>query len=310
MIRIAAGKRNKPLWTHVYAPEGLGKTTFAAGAPGVVFIDVEQGSNNLDVSRFQFDDAGRTHPDTWDEFLDALRSLVDDKHDFQTVAIDTLDAVEPLLWASICKRDGKENVEAYGYGKGYVAALDGWRILVSLLERLRARGLHVVTLGHSVIKSFNNPEGENYDRYIMKLHSAAAGLIKERADCVLFGRLETFATKGKGELKAKAISSGARVLHATRTAAFDAKNRHDLPDQIPLSWVDYWAAIQAHQPAEPAELVTEITRKAADLGGDIKKKAATFVAAHLADAAGLAQLNNRLNAKLAEREQKESKTDA
>jgi hypothetical protein len=300
VARIVRGRQTHPLWTHVYGPEGIGKSTFGSGAPDPVVIDIESGTLNLDVARFAFDDAGRTQPNEWTEVLEALRALDREEHAFKSVVIDTLDAAEAMLWAHICKRDDKQSIEDYGYGKGYVAAVDEWRVFVAALERLRSKGMQVITLSHSIVKAFNNPEGDNFDRYQMKLHDKAAGLIKERADCVLFARLETFAVKDDKTKRVKGVSSGARIVHTTRTAAFDAKNRHDLPDRLPLSWEDYWAAIQAHRPADPAELVKAINEKAKKLGGDVQKFAADWVTKHATNAAELAKLNNRLEAKVAE----------
>ncbi len=95
-------------------------------------------------------------PQTWNDVLQAVDMLRVEQHDHKTLVFDTLDWLEPLLWAHICERDGKKNVEDYGYGKGHVAALDEWRLLVSRLERLRnERGMGVVLLAHSWIKPFN-----------------------------------------------------------------------------------------------------------------------------------------------------------
>ncbi len=300
-LAVTTGTRARPLWVHLYAPEGLGKTTFASEAPGPIFVDIEAGSFERDVARFTFDETTeRTVPHDWPEVLAALNVLAVEKHPYKTVAVDTLDALEAFIHAFICKRDGYDNIEGYGYGKGYVAALDEWRRFVAAVERLRAAGLNVVTLAHTVVKPFKNPSGEDYDRYQMKLHEKAGGLIKERADVVLFGNYETLAVKDSKTKKVKGVSTGARFLYTQRTAAHDAKNRHDLPETLPLSWADFAEAVRAHRPADPAALVAECERKAKQIGGETEQKALAFLKEHVKDAAALAKLNNRLNALLAE----------
>jgi hypothetical protein len=97
------------------------------------------------------------------------------------------------------------------------------------------------------------------------------------------------------------VSTGARLVYTTQTAAFDAKNRHSLPESLPLSWADYWDAVQAHKPADPDALKAEIERKAAELGGDLEAKAREALARANGDAVKLAQLNTWCNGKLAEK---------
>jgi hypothetical protein len=303
LAHVVQGRRTRPLWTHLYGPEGCGKTTFGSNAPSAIFIDVEHGSNELDVARFAFDEHGRTTPATWGEVVQALRVLHQDDHQYKSVIIDTLDAAEALIWAYICERDDKLSVEDYGYGKGYVAAVDEWRLFVAAVERLRTKGMQVITLAHSMVKPFKNPCGDDFDRYQMKLHEKAGGLIKERADAVLFAQFEQYANKDEKTKRVRGVSTGARVMFTQRTAAYDAKNRHDLPEKMPLDWNDYWGAVQAHRPADPRALIEQIRASAVVLGGDIAEFAAKYIEEHGADAAGLAKLNSRMNAKLAAREQ-------
>jgi hypothetical protein len=164
LARVSKGKVARPLWTHLYGPEGMGKSTFGARAPEPIFIDAEDGTANIDTTRFVFDDAGRTKPKDWPEVLEAIRTLDREEHPYRTLVLDTVDALEALIWAHICKRDGKTSIEDYGFGKGYVAAVDEWRLLIAALERIRAKGMNVITLGHSIVKAFHNPEGDDFDR--------------------------------------------------------------------------------------------------------------------------------------------------
>jgi len=50
-----------------------------------------------------------------------------EQHDFATVVIDSVDWLEPLVWAKACRDNGWNSIEDAGYGKGYVAALNLWR---------------------------------------------------------------------------------------------------------------------------------------------------------------------------------------
>jgi hypothetical protein len=292
---VTKGRLQKPISAICYGPEGVGKSTFGAGAPKPIFVGAEDGTAQLDVERFP-------SPTEWLDVLDVPRVLLEEKHEYETVVFDTLDWIEPLIWAHCSERDGFENIEAYGYGKGYQVALDEWRRLLSSLERLmNERRMNVVLLAHSWIKPFKNPSGEDFDRYELKINNKAAGLVKEWAEAVLFANWETFARKDERTKRFKGVSTDARMLYTTRRAAYDAKNRYSLPEELPLSWADFEAGVRAGTVAPVADLKAEIARKAAQLGGDLEALIIKTVENAGDNAQSLALINNRINAKLAEK---------
>jgi hypothetical protein len=294
LASIRRSRSDTPIRTLLYGVEGIGKTTFAASAPHPIFAGPEDGAGLLDIERFQ--------PEDWSRLREFIALLTRESHEYGTLVLDTLDWLEPLLWQHICARDGKKDVEEYGYGKGYVAAVDEWRVLVNDLERLRAtKRMQIILLAHCWIKPFKNPEGDDFDRYELKVHAKAAGLLKEWSDAVLFANYETFAQKDSKTKRVRGVSTGARLCYTTRTAAYDAKNRFSLPESFALDWAEYEAAVKVHQPADTSAFIDEITRKAAELGGTIQAQTTTLLGQHAADAAMLAKINNRLNAKLAEK---------
>lgn len=299
---LVTGKQSEPLTVLLYGVEGIGKSTFGANAPKPIFLDGEGGSGNLDVARFPV-------PQTWEEVKEAIRTLTVESHEFGTLVLDTLDWMEPLIWDFCCKRDKQESIESYGYGKGYIAALDEWRVFLAALERLRkAKPMHVVLLAHSWIKSFKNPEGEDFDRYELKLNAKAGGLLKEWPKAVLFANYETIAVKDQRTKRVRGVDTDARLVYTRRRAAYDAKNRFNLPESLPLDWGDFFAAVCAAQSADPKVMREEIERKSKELGGELGAKALAGLAR--ADTGEkLSQLNNWLNAhinqRLAEGEQKE-----
>lgn len=294
---VLKGRQQSPIRVLVFGTEGVGKSSFGAGAPSPIFLGAEDGTAQLDVERFPT-------PHTWQDLLDGVRVLESDAHEYRTLVVDTVDWAEPLLWAHLCQRDGKANIEDYGYGKGYAAALDEWRVFLGALDRLRSkRGMHIILIAHSWIRPFKNPEGEDFDRYELKLHAKAAGLLKEWADAVLFANYETLLAKDGKTKRVRGVDTGARLLFTERRAAYDAKNRYGLPPSLPLSWGDFEAAVQAHQPATPEALAAEVQRKATELGGDEGKAILAALERAAGDVQKLAYLNNRANAKLAQKEE-------
>src|SRR5215510_6910883 len=235
---ISRGKRPRHIFALIYGTDGVGKTTVCSHAPNPVFIGAEKGTEQLDVARFpQTESIG--------ELLAQVRALQLEKHEFDSVVLDSLDWVEPLIWRAVCDEGKVETIEQYagGYGKGYVRALDLWRTLLRELSVLNDK-MHVLLIGHPQIKSFQDPELPTaYDRYQLKINDKAAGLVREAADAVLFARFETELVKTNG--KTRAYGEGNRIMYTESRPGWDAKNRFGLPFVLPLNWKVFGDAIRA-----------------------------------------------------------------
>jgi hypothetical protein len=252
LASITRGKVEKPPRVLMFGPEGCGKTTWASNAPNPIFLCSEDGTSQLDVARFP-------ELQSWEDALDAVQELTVADHDYKTLVVDTVDWLEPLCWDFICKRDGMKDVESYGFSKGQnVVALAEWRIFVARIEQMcRAKNMGVIFLAHSSVKTFKNVEADDFDRYEMAMNLKAAGLLKQWSDAVLFARYETFTSKDEKTKRIRGVSTGARVMHTQRTAAYDAKNRYYLPETMPLDYEAFAAGIAAHQ-VSAAQLVRRI----------------------------------------------------
>ena len=304
LANVEKGKIQMPPRVLIWGTDGVGKSTFAAHAPAPIFLAAEEGTANLDVARLP-------RPETWQDVLDAVRMLTTDPHDYSTFCLDTVDAIEPMCWRVVCEKATKrsttgpiEEIEQMGYGRGYVAALDEWRVLLAALEQLwTKRKMGIILVGHSIIKPFKNPEGDDYDRFTLTLHDKAAGLIRSWTDCNLFARVETFANKDQRTKRVRGISSGARILQTQRTAAFDAKNRYDLPETLPLDYQAFADAVAAHQTASPAALIAAIETSLTTLADEtLTPKVRASITAAAGNAATLAQIHNKLAAMVSQKE--------
>lgn len=233
---------NTPLPPRVllYGVHGIGKTTFAAGAPNPIFLQTEDGLGGIDAPSFGV-------LSTFDQCMEAIGALYSDEHDYQTLVIDSADHLEPMIWGQVCKDNGWKSIEDAGYGKGYVAALDMWRVLFEGLNALRTeRRMTILILAHSTIQRFDSPEHEPYDRYQPKLHKGASALVQEWADCVLFANYNIATVKteaGFNKKVTRAIGQGDRKLHTQERPAFLAKQRYDLDATLEMDWPTFAAGI-------------------------------------------------------------------
>ena len=221
----------------VYGVEGIGKSTFAAGAPSPVFILTEDGLGTLNVDHFPIASSVA-------DVLDAISALFDGGHEFQTVVIDSLDWLETLIWRDI---ESRYDAKDLAYGKGAMIAADKWREILEGLNALRnERGMAVVLIAHCEIKRFDSPETEPFDRYQPKLQARSSALVREWCDAVLFANYRTIVKKddvGFNKTVSRGISTGERLLFTSERPAYMAKNRYGLPESIPLSWEAFESAI-------------------------------------------------------------------
>jgi len=227
-LAISRGRITRPQKAVIYGPEGVGKSTLASLTPDPVFLDTEGGTHHLDVIRL---DAASS----WEEITAAVTQLAKAEHPFRTLVIDTVDWLERRLSEHLCRKANKDSIEDFGYGKGWVLLTEEFARFLNSLDALLARGMHVVFLAHSMVKKFEAPDqAGSYDRFELKLSKQVAPLLKEWADLVLFANYVTrIAEKDSG--KTRGVGGKERVLYATHTAAYDAKNRHGLPDKLPFT---------------------------------------------------------------------------
>jgi hypothetical protein len=226
----------------IAGPGKIGKTTFAAMAPNAVGILTEDGADAVDASAFPL-------CKSLDDVYAAIATLLNSEHDFQTVFLDSLDWLEPLLQEHVCRANRWENIEKPGYGKGYIAAAEEWRNLLSGLEALRAkRNMAVILIAHDKIKRFESPLHDGYDQYVLKLHDRAAALVQEWADVIGWANYQVVTTEseaGYGKTETKARTTGKRILHVEPHPAHMGGNRFGLKN-MPLDWEAFAAALAAN----------------------------------------------------------------
>lgn len=233
----------------IYGPPGMGKTTFASEFPEPVFLQVEDGTpGDLELNSF-----GQLS--SFSEIMESIAALYSEEHGMQTVVIDSLDKLEPLVWAHVSKENNWKDIETPGYGKGYVAADACWRDMIDGMNALRRdKGMGVVYIAHSTIENVNDPMTTAYSRYDIRLHKRAVGIFQDEVDAIFFLNQDVTikaddpkAKSGPG-MRTRADGGGNRWIYAAPRPAFVAKNRFGVPDRLMYEVGNGYSSISKYFP--------------------------------------------------------------
>lgn len=254
LATIQRGRQSRPPRICLYGPEGIGKSTFGAGCPNPIFIQLEDGLDEIEADKFP-------RATTYEQVADQLDILIVQNHDYQSVILDSADWLEKLIHKEVCRRDNKPSIElcAGGYGRGYGVAYDIWaNEILTRLDQLRNRGMIVVLLAHARVERFEDPDqSQSYDRYSLKLNASkqfsTQALLSEWVDALLFAtrkvivRTEETVKGPTKKIRGTAVGLGAdggtRVIRPYGSPSAVAKNRYGIQTEIPLSWPAFVEAI-------------------------------------------------------------------
>lgn len=282
---IVKGRITEGYRLFIYGQHGIGKSTFAASAPEPLFLDPQMGTKYLDCERIPVG--------SWESLNAVTDMFVEDTMGFKTLVIDELGALEQMLWSETAAAHNKKSIEDFGYGKGYVIVEQEWRKLMVKLNSVSELGVNVILIGHSEVRGFKNPTGGDYDRYQVALHKKASPIISQWADAVLFCQYKTYAAQHvSDDNRYTGISTGERVICTGFKAEFDAKNRFDLPAEMPLEWEAFERYVQPIDPAAIEQEIRDILSTWDE--GPKKDKALEYVAERSGHAGKLSKLLNKV----------------
>lgn len=268
---------------------GVGKTTFAASFPKPLILDLENGSEHLDVARITSDKLK-----TLVNFRAVLKEIAESKHDYKTIAIDSAEALESLICDQVCQEGKVDSIEKYegGYGKGYSRSREIMREIMIELQMLKQKGISTVIVAHTQTKNITDPAtNQTYDRVVMRCNDKMAAVIRDLSDNVFYATFKVLTSKDNG--KTKAWGDGQRVLYTQWRPGYDAKNRLELPLEIPLSYDAFKEACENPQNINET-LILEIKEMSANMKDDLKKQVKEMIEKFKTDSAKLQEVKNRL----------------
>ena len=229
MLKLTAGRVQRPQKQVLYGVEGIGKTSLAAQTPDPLFIDTEGGTAHLDVRRLQ-------KPETWDELIALIKEVAATPDVCRTLVLDTADWAEAMAVDYICQKFKQPGLESFGYGKGYTFLGEEFSQLLAACDEVIASGKNMVITAHARQRRVELPdETGGFDVWGLKLSKQSAPLLKEWPDDLLFLNYKTLVIAT--DSNTHKAQGGKRVIYTNHRPVFDAKNRHNLPDEMELSYV-------------------------------------------------------------------------
>lgn len=248
---IKTSVQRRPLAAVFYGPPGIGKTTLGAHAPSPVFVTdpKEDGITTLKSYGRVPASIPQITAANWSETLAILDSLAQDEHTYRTLVLDSMAGFERLCHNHVVAQDffGDWGDKGFmSFHKGYTVSLPYWMEFLNALDAVRDRGMSVILLAHSMVKTVKNPAGEDYDHFIPDVHEKTWQITHKWADFV--GCMQyVVAVDNDG----KAHGGQQRLMMTEFHPAYEAKNRMGLPAEIDMgtsgqeAWNNLASALKA-----------------------------------------------------------------
>ncbi len=155
----------------IYADTGMGKTTLASMAPNPMFIDPDNGCDELKhpITGEDLNERCIEGIETFMDIRDVL-SQYDLIDGYETVVIDNAtvlqDLAEPHVFATVPGPNNSTvtNITGYGFNKGYKHLYDAMKSVLADCDALINRGKNVIIIAQSISNRVSNPGGDDFLR--------------------------------------------------------------------------------------------------------------------------------------------------
>lgn len=249
IFAISKTRKNKPARIVIHGPHKIGKSTFGRDAPASVFIQVEDGLDAIDADAFPV-------PSTSEEAIAQIQWLAFNEHPHKTVVLDTADWLDAKIQRDVLAAAGVDSMARVGsHGEGWKRVTAVWQRVLSAFDACREqRGMTVIILAHSQNVTVNNPATEPYDSTMIDLTKGSRQLVCEWADVIGCADYPlSVVTEQAGFTKSKrGVGSDERVLRLAPNPAWQAGSRWTMPPELPFTWADFSAALDAARANAPA----------------------------------------------------------
>ena len=228
MLELASVKDNDRIIATITGEAGLGKTSLAATFPKPFFICTEDGIKSIPKENRPMSlDLVTDVKYLWDQ----LKALLNEKHDYETLVIDSVTQLDVLFTDHIMASDSNKPASLAqamgGYGAGYSALSSLHGKVRRVAERLK---MNVVFIAHSDTQLIDLPDQESYTKYTIRMHHKSVSHYIDNVDLVGQIMLDMHVKKDKK----RAYSDGSRIIRCHATPSGVTKNRYGIEEDIEL----------------------------------------------------------------------------
>jgi len=306
---VVRGEKRPPR-VLLYGPPKIGKSTFGSEAEKPIFLTTEDGVDNLPVDQF-------ARAESYENLLTNIEEVVNEKHDYKTLVLDTLNGAAELCAKKVCEekfdglwisKKGKEGFNAYA--QGWSSVSEEMRGLMMMLDECRnKRGMQIILLSHVGLHTVSHPSDGDYTKFAPEMDKRVWARWSKWCDIILRADYEYYIQPGEKGKKGKAQGDATRWLYTTGNVSQDAGTRvgYELPERLAVSYPEFLDALSGGDNSA----CDEVRQLWTLLDADAEKKALAYLGIKSADEIAGAEKTkvratlNRLrqmNAKTAEQE--------
>lgn len=233
ILTEACKPENGPFKGTIAGDPGTGKSTLAALFPKPLFLCLEDGLER--VSEQMRPNGIRIK--TIEKLNEVLIAVRNDEHEYKTLVVDSITALEAMFIKHIIDNDPKKpasiNQAAGGYGNGPKAVgakhenFKNYCFTIS-----EERNMNIVFIAHADTESLDLPDKDAYMRYSFRLGKHSLRPYVDEVNLVGFVKMEIFLKGEDGDRVKKARTSGDRILDCTPNAWSIAKNGYQIKEPL------------------------------------------------------------------------------
>ena len=237
MLKIQTFKpENSYIKALIYGPSGAGKTTFAATAPKPIFASSEKGLMSIRHLAPQFAEINSLQ-----DLKDLYSFLKNEKHEFETVVIDSITEINDIIKTEIETRN-KRNMQ-----------LQDWGILQKeikdILRKFRDLPMHIIFLAQETTEK----DEEKIVKYLPSLNGKSATEIAYYMDTVGYCFIDKLGNRKIGTMPNE------KYLTKDRTNVIDGGENQNFSE-----WVEAMKKGIAVTPTTPEKTDEKTEEKSAE----------------------------------------------
>ncbi len=226
----------------IFGITGTGKSTFATSTPDPFYIDLEKtlgilGRGDIPHISEIKETNGNIRNLKYEDIIDILEHILSSDYGFKTLVVDSIDGLDDIVVEYTLRKNKWDKMDYTGFGAKYDAKTANWNVIFNLVDSIWSqKNMCILFIGHSKIKTINEPNLPSYNAYMLNLDDKQLIYISKNFDVVSFVDIKKFASQDGNKVQTSTTEE--RVMHLHPHPAYLAtKTRYKaMPTTLPLDW--------------------------------------------------------------------------